>query len=157
MHRLDQLAQNLVPFLKPWFLSVQSGYAEGNWTPAFVGSGTAGTMTYSAQEGTYTRIGNLCSAGGYLAVSSISGAPTGTIRVTGLPFPATGTYTACALSYIHNWNLSTGSIQLVAHTVPGFSFVDVVEIFDNANAVGFPAGSFQACSLMLHAVYQVAS
>ena len=62
-------------------------YEEGNWTPVFKGSGTAGTPTYNTngQRGTYTRIGNIVTVKFYVSVSDIGGA-TGNPMITGLPF-----------------------------------------------------------------------
>jgi len=56
------------------------------FTPAFAGSSTAGTFTYSQQRGHYTRVENLCFFRIYLEVSAVSVAPTGDLNITGLPF-----------------------------------------------------------------------
>ena len=61
-------------------------YAEGAWTPALAGSGTAGTFTYSVQTGDYVRLGNTCFVRGRVRITAITVAPTGNLQITGLPF-----------------------------------------------------------------------
>ena len=67
-------------------------YEEGTWTPAFIGTSTAGTPTYasSGQAGKYTRVGNQVTAWAYLDVTNLGGAA-GNINITGLPFPVDNT------------------------------------------------------------------
>lgn len=61
-------------------------YATGSFTPTVTGTGTAGTFVYSTQTGSYTKIGNLVTVVLDVAVSSVSVAPTGNVRLSGLPF-----------------------------------------------------------------------
>lgn len=61
-------------------------YAIGAWTPTLAGSGTAGSFTYSVQAGDYTRIGNTCFLRGRVRITAIGVAPTGDLRINGLPF-----------------------------------------------------------------------
>ena len=60
-------------------------YEEGLWTPTIVGSDTAGTVTYTRQVGTYTKIGRMillqCQVTWTGGVGGVGG-----LRVTGLPF-----------------------------------------------------------------------
>jgi hypothetical protein len=64
------------------------GYEEGTWTPS-IGI-DSGSVTYSAQNGTYTKIGNVVTLNFWIAINTVS-LPSGTLRVTGLPFAAAGT------------------------------------------------------------------
>jgi hypothetical protein len=60
-------------------------YEEGTWTPGVsFGGGTTG-ITYSAQNGSYTKIGNRVYFSGRLALSN-KGSSTGAALITGLPF-----------------------------------------------------------------------
>jgi len=59
-------------------------YEEGTWTPTITGSTTAGTATYSAQEGKYTKIGNFVYAKAYIVWNSGTGV--GNLQISGLPF-----------------------------------------------------------------------
>jgi hypothetical protein len=59
-------------------------YEQGTWTPTVVGTTTAGTATYSQQNGQYTKIGNMVTATAYVEWSAHTG--TGNITLRGLPF-----------------------------------------------------------------------
>lgn len=61
-------------------------YAIGAWTPTLVGSGTAGSFTYSVQVGDYLRLGNTCLIRARVRITAIGMAPTGDLRINGLPF-----------------------------------------------------------------------
>ncbi len=61
-----------------------SNYTEGTFTPTVVGGSTAGTTTYTAQNGYYTRIGNLVTCYGFVSFSAATG--TGQITIGSLPF-----------------------------------------------------------------------
>lgn len=64
--------------------SIISAYQQGTWTPGIsFGGGTTG-ITYSAQTGVYTQIGNILIAGFNVSLSN-KGSSTGDARVTGLP------------------------------------------------------------------------
>lgn len=66
-------------------------YEEGTWTPTWYGSTTAGTTTYTQQQASYTKIGNLIFFAFQMTVTNSTG--TGNIRIGGFPF--------------NNWNNST--------------------------------------------------
>lgn len=57
----------------------------GTWTPTIVGSSTAGSQTYAAQEGWYVKIGKLVIAQGRITLSANSGG-SGSAVINGLPF-----------------------------------------------------------------------
>lgn len=60
-------------------------YEEGTWIPAYTGSVTNPTVTYTAQFGYYTKIGRMVHIKGMLqATPTVVGA--GSLRVSGLPF-----------------------------------------------------------------------
>lgn len=61
-----------------------SNYTEGTWTPTLVGETTAGTTTYASQVGFYTRIGNMVTVWGRVAISAATG--TGNMLFGSLPF-----------------------------------------------------------------------
>lgn len=62
-----------------------SVYQQGTFTPGLSFGGGSTGITYSAVQGTYTRIGNLCYVQGFVNLSS-KGSSTGTAALTGLPF-----------------------------------------------------------------------
>ena len=59
-------------------------YEEGTWTPAYVTTG--GSFTYSANSGTYVRVGRLVTVTGWLSTSAAT-VGTGAVTISGLPFP----------------------------------------------------------------------
>jgi hypothetical protein len=59
-------------------------YEEGTWTPAFTGTSTAGSGSYSFQAGSYTKVGRLVTIYGGMQFSSGTG--TGNLQISGLPF-----------------------------------------------------------------------
>lgn len=65
-------------------------YEEGTWTPTMTGSTSATGQTYSAQSGTYTKVGRKVTIIGRLTLSTL-GTITGIVEIGGLPF-------ACAAS-----------------------------------------------------------
>ncbi len=65
-----------------------SNYTEGTFTPSAYGAGTAGSPTFSTQQGTYTRVGRIVYYIIRLNFSNLGGM-VGAIRLSGLPFTAT--------------------------------------------------------------------
>jgi hypothetical protein len=76
-------------------------YEEGTFTPAFGGSSTNPTVSYSGRGGSYTKIGNRVFFELLMIVSSVSSQGTGNITITGLPFAeGGGNYEfVCTLGY----------------------------------------------------------
>jgi hypothetical protein len=85
-------------------------YEEGSFTPTIFGSSTAGTATYSARNGLYTKIGRAVSFNIYIDWSGGTGS--GNLRLSGLPFTAspTGVYPSVAIGEISNIALSANTI-----------------------------------------------
>jgi hypothetical protein len=65
-------------------------YEEGTFTPGISFGGASVGMTYAAQNGIYTKIGNRVSFSEDVVLSN-KGSSTGSARTTGLPFTASGT------------------------------------------------------------------
>ena len=59
-------------------------YEEGTWTPSIIGSTTAGTGTYTTQQGTYTKIGNIVKFQAEIVWTAHTG--TGQVQVANYPF-----------------------------------------------------------------------
>jgi hypothetical protein len=68
-------------------VNVLDDYEEGTWTPAIGGSGGQSGQVYSAQTGTYVKVGKHVTAWGRIALSTLD-TVTGDVRITGLPFTA---------------------------------------------------------------------
>jgi hypothetical protein len=60
-------------------------YEEGTWTPGFAFGGGVVGVTYNSQVAKYTKIGDMVTASGYIALTS-KGTSVGAATVTGLPF-----------------------------------------------------------------------
>lgn len=83
-------------------------YEEGTFTPTIVGATTAGTGTYTAQVGRYTKIGRAVKFTVYLLWTAHTG--TGTMSVSGLPFTATSAANTPASVVTSNITLPVGTI-----------------------------------------------
>jgi len=79
---LNDLANKLVPYLTPSFLSLRTGYKESTWTPTYSGATTTGVTTYAAngQVGVYTRVGRAVFFSLYVSWTAATG--TGTAVIT---------------------------------------------------------------------------
>ena len=82
-------------------------YEEGAWTPTIVGTSTAGTGTYSAQSGRYTKVGNQVTC--YCEVLITAHTGTGNMAVASLPFTSGATYRAIPAIYSSNLALTAGN------------------------------------------------
>lgn len=83
-------------------------YEEGTWTPTYSTDGVAFTsVTYSAQIGSYTKIGNLVFVRCIVITSAVTkGGATGNIKINGLPFTAASN-PAFAVGLSSNWTTNT--------------------------------------------------
>jgi hypothetical protein len=84
-------------------------YEEGTFTPTATGSTTAGTTTYVAQKGFYTKIGRLVTVNINLYWTALTG--TGNLQIGGLPFTSATTAdnysVGTCLSVGLNWTSGT--------------------------------------------------
>lgn len=137
------------------------GYAWGTWSPSFFGDGgTPGTFTYFANTGSYMRIGGLCIITGVVAISAITVAPTGNMKIANLPIQASSSATAnggVSFQYISNYNFSATAIQLTGVIIVGGNTISLYEALDNAGPLPSPAASFTnpTCNLQFFGMYQV--
>ena len=97
-------------------------YEEGTWTPAWGGTTSNPTNTYSTQTGTYTKIGNRVTCWLEIATATTSGG-SGNLRITGLPFTATGSlslktdYAATFLSNFPSGGVASGTTVNLTGTI----------------------------------------
>ena len=68
-------------------------YEEGTWTPALLFGGGSTGITYSVQEGLYTRVGRQVTLTGRILLTN-KGSSTGNVTVTGVPFSGGTNYPA---------------------------------------------------------------
>jgi hypothetical protein len=91
-------------------------YEEGTFTPAYAGTTTDPTVTYSAQTGTYTKIGRVVICQINLSLSAASGG-SGILQTTGLPFTAVGFDAGNGISsYRFNWTTAAPDAATIAGT-----------------------------------------
>ena len=110
-------------------------YEEGTWTPTIIGTTTAGTGTYSAQLGRYTRIGRTV----YIQLQLIWTAHTGTgnMKIAGLPFTSNASIPSQMSIAAYNMSLtalyfpiarqevSTTQINLLQSPIGGGAWVGI--------------------------------
>lgn len=90
-----------------------SSYEEGSWTPVLGGSTSTSGQSYSAQAGTYTKIGNTVNAHAYISLSN-AGTVSGTYAyIMGFPFSVTnnsGSYPAFPIGYFAGLGQNVSSL-----------------------------------------------
>jgi hypothetical protein len=94
--------------------NVLSNYVIGTFTPTLIGT-VAGTTTYTAQNGYYTRIGNMVFIQAYIALTAATG--TGTLILGGLPFTIKNQANGYPMGSIFwdggaSWTFPTGATSL---------------------------------------------
>lgn len=118
-----------------------SVYEEGTWTLVITGSVSNPTITYTAQNGKYTRIGNILFYTGFLTINTISGG-SGDVRVS-LPVTVAGpAYGICLTSGV---DLAATPSSLIFVANLGTQIGNVLTVHDNAglavvNISGLAAG-----------------
>lgn len=140
----DQLAYNLRKALSVWLLPFTSENV-GTWTPTWAGLNGAGTYTYVAQNGFYTRMGNICHIYGRIGISAITVAPAGGMVILTLPFVSSsvvGSRGAVMFGYASNLNLSAGAWSVTGNIDPGEQGIRLNENFSNLPSAAFPAAQF---------------
>lgn len=105
-------------------------YAIGAWTPRLVGSGTAGTFTYSVQTADYLRLGNTCFVRGRVRITAIGVAPVGNLQINDLPFTsvAIGTGGNAGGGAFQLWQgvtLPAGYTQLMWYAAPTVTHINI--------------------------------
>jgi hypothetical protein len=127
-----QLTGGQIKFPSTKFASADANtlddYEEGTWTPTAIGSSTAGSTTYAARNGTYTKIGNQVTATGYLAVTAMTGT---NYLLLSLPFACNASYNYMGTAYTYNLDWpSAGS--LVAFAPANNAYIRIHVCIDNA-------------------------
>jgi hypothetical protein len=101
-------------------------YEEGTWTPTISGTTIAGTGTYVAQVGAYTKIGRQVTVYGRVRISAHTG--TGNMLISNLPFGLANDYAVgaivggdlalTALNYPYIFMSGTGSTSINIEQLP---------------------------------------
>jgi hypothetical protein len=130
-------------------------YEEGTFTPSLSATGASPTITYSGQQGFYTKIGNVVRFSISIGISTYSGG-SGNIQVQGLPF------TSAASQYPRHFAFTTGvsfpsgrTIPLV-YNQPSSTIMYMIGLGDNVAESFFSVTNFAAGdSLAIIGTYQV--
>jgi hypothetical protein len=81
-------------------------YEEGTWTPTFIGSSGNPTVNYAAQNGKYTKVGNIVTLSLQMNTNSVSGGSSSSkLRISGIPFDSNGA-AGGRFGNFQNWNSS---------------------------------------------------
>ena len=109
-------------------------YEEGTWTPTIQGLSTAGTASYTARHGFYTKIGNLVTLNFYIAYNSATG--TGGFSITGLPFASAGSNNFSAGAVMtQGLDWPTGTTMATLFKPEGSSVLEIYCSADNSGWV----------------------
>ena len=126
-------------------------YDEGTWTPTIEGTGTAGTATYAARNGRYTRIGRQVFVEAYISWSGGTGA--GSLIVNGLPFQSANSSTFPAFTVIPASLATPAGEYIAAYLQNNTTYINIVSIPNsgNRNALAYDA----AGEIMISGCYSV--
>jgi hypothetical protein len=112
-------------------------YEEGSFTPVVVGSTTAGTGTYGAQVGNYTKIGRQVFFQIYIQLTNHTG--TGSMFINGLPFTASSISSSSAYTALATWTnnlaLTAGNI-LQSYPDPAATTITLNQVPTGGGATG---------------------
>lgn len=108
---------------RPGVVGFDSFYDAGTFTPTLVGSTIAGTFTYDATNtgGEWSRVGNRVFLNGRVRITAIAVAPTGNLRIGGLPIaggaPAFGVSGGVAMLIWTGITVPAGYTQMATQVV----------------------------------------
>jgi hypothetical protein len=106
-------------------------YEEGTFTPTAYGATTAGTTTYTVQQGSYTKIGRQVTVSTRVDYSALTG--TGELRLGGFPFTSTNDsmeYTGTVMTSQLNW---TSGSALGIYYPPNSTYCVIFNLGDDAS------------------------
>lgn len=85
-------------------------YKERTFTPALKFGGNSTGMTYTTQEGTYVKVGQLVMVSIRIVLSA-KGSSTGSATITGLPFTSAAYYGGLTVHYFDNLNSAVSDVK----------------------------------------------
>jgi hypothetical protein len=98
-------------------------YEEGDCSTSLIISGTttSGTGTYTAQQGTYVKVGGMVTVYGYVAWSAHTG--TGNLTVSGLPFTSSSiSFGTASIGYFSSISLTASNVAIL-YLEPGAAYL----------------------------------
>lgn len=113
--------------------NVLDDYEEGTFTPRIEGSTSAGTGTYAAQSGYYTKVGSVV----HIQIALIWTAHTGTgnMRVEGLPFTHRTGLSAIPLSLFHTGLTLAANSVAQLQLITGTTRIEVKQVVTGGGTI----------------------
>lgn len=127
-----------------------TGILTSSWTPSVGGSSSNPTVSYSNQQGSYTRIGSIVVFRALIVISSISGG-SGNVRINGFPFTAQG-YWPLAF-YADNWTYPASVTNMILSIQDGTTQAKVFGVKSAASGVEFPVANVGNGNIIFSGVY----
>jgi hypothetical protein len=124
-------------------------YEEGTFTPTVQGVSSAGTATYSAQDGKYTKIGNLVYVNVYLTYTGGTG--TGQLAVGGLPFTSASSPIAVPSIYLDGVTFTAGFYPQAILNTNGTR----IDFYQTQGGASFSISYDAAATILLSLTYRV--
>lgn len=157
--RMGQTEVKEVPGGIPGFTSF---YATGSFVPTWVGSGTAGTFTYTANQTLveWSRIGNRVLFSGRIVITAITVAPAGNLQIAGWPFPGVADSNMAIAGggamFFWNMNIAAGYTQVELQLANGSSLAIVTRMGDNVGPSAVQGGELNVGDCRFEGQYRVA-
>jgi hypothetical protein len=124
-----------------------------DWTPTYYGTTSAGTGTYTTQEGRYCQIGKVVTFSAYVVTTNHTG--TGNLRAT-VPIASGANSILTPISlYYSTINLTNASVSpIIAYITNNSTTVVFAETRDNDTSIAIAVPT--ACSIFWAGSYEVA-
>jgi hypothetical protein len=127
-------------------------YEEGTWTPVVSGSTTAGSATYTIQQGVYTKIGNVVRWNARVGYTGHTG--TGNMLIWGLPFTNANKYAAGSYSFRDGLTLTAGD-QLIVSIPPNNTYIGLYGVASGTDTTAALALDTAVSDISINGVYTV--
>jgi len=128
-------------------------YETGTFTPIIDPTGAAGSGTYTNQQGSYVKVGDVVHINIRLGWSAHTG--TGGMRITGLPFTSSNAYGGLSVSYRDGLTISSGHTCNVA-VIPSNTTAYVYEISTGTDNASLVAMDSVVADISISGTYTVA-
>jgi hypothetical protein len=130
-------------------------YEEGTFTPSLSATVTSPTVTYSGQQGFYTKIGNVVRFSINIGISTYSGG-SGNIQVQGLPFTSAASQYPRHFAFTTGVSFPSGRTIPMVYNQPSSTIMYMQGLGDNVAESFFSVTNFAAGdSLVIVGTYQV--
>jgi len=129
-------------------------YEEGSWTPTVLFGGASVSVTYDAQVGRYTKIGNSVSASCFMDLSS-KGSSTGSAVLGGLPFTSLNVASNNVATTLRLQSISFADVPM-AYLTPNSTVVQLQESNNAGVVTTLTDGNFvDSSTVMVSVTYRV--